>query len=72
MKTAKLDDWVKLSNGSVGIIEKFTKDDEVLVRIPSLDGWPFPKWTIAKLSDLMKTKRPSRPVELGPFEEAPF
>lgn len=72
MKNAKEGDWVKLPNGSVGVIEKFTQDGSAYVRVPSLDGYPFPKWVLANVADLKKTRRPRAKVEIGNFEEAPF
>lgn len=64
-------DWVTIkTTGDIGVVERFLKDGNVFVRVPSLTDWPFPKWEAVPLSDLKKARRPKPPKIEPVYEEA--
>ena len=64
-------DWVRIkTTGNVGVVERFLKDGNVFVRIPTKTNWPFPKWETTRLDDLRKTRQPKPPKVDHNFEEA--
>ena len=71
MTKIKEGDWVRVTSiKEVGVVERFLKDGNVFVRIPSKTNWPFPQWETAKIDDLRKTRQPKPPKPEQTFEEA--
>ena len=67
-------DWVLIqATEEKGIVETVMDDGErLLVRVPSLTDWPFPRWVHVP-SDKVRRIRPKNPPKEKPeFEESPF
>jgi hypothetical protein len=64
-------DWIRVDETrQFGVIEKIMPSGEYLVRIPSLNDWPFPKWDVFKPEAVTKARMPKKPKPPLPTEEA--
>jgi hypothetical protein len=67
-------DWVTvLETGEKGIVERASNNgDQLFVKVPRSDGWPFPKWVSTFSEKVKRVHTPKPQSSDDPLEEAPF
>ncbi len=41
-----------ISTGEIGYVERQTRSKQILVRIPELNEWPFPRYKFVPIGDI--------------------
>jgi hypothetical protein len=64
-------DWILIvATKEAGIVEKaMDKGERLWVRVPSVTGWPFPRWVHVTAEKVKRIRPPKQETE---FEEALF